>query len=139
LKPDDWIAAARESLRWDALSEKALHQETEEVLRVYEETIGCSASRTRQMIGRNDAIRALSKLAISADLQKGFKVLRDRGQLDQTFEALIVKHPSHFTADVVDAAQWRLHNSCLLHYLVERSRYAAEKTITIFTHHTIKV
>ena len=56
----------------------------EHVIAVYEGEIGVTAARTRQMIERYGAIEALSKLAESADLQKGFRILRDRDQLDST-------------------------------------------------------
>ena len=92
------------------LSKRSLLREIEESITLYEEAIGFAASRTRQMIERDGPINALSKLAISADLQQGFKVLRDRSQLDRSFEALIVKYSCFFCNDVVDAAQWRLDN-----------------------------
>ncbi len=90
------------------MSEQALLQKIEVIINLYEEAIGGFATRTRQMIEREGAVNALSKLAISADLQHGFKVLRDRDMLNQTFEALIVKYPDQFSRDVVEAAQWRL-------------------------------
>lgn len=93
------------------MSEQALLLEIEAAIDSYEHAIGNVAARTRQMIERDGAINALSKLAISADLQQGFKVLRDRGQLDQTFEALIVKYPELFSRNVVEAARWRLDNA----------------------------
>ena len=54
------------------------------------------------------AINALSNLVVSPELQNGFKLLRDRDQLSQTFEALIVQFPELFDANVVKAAEWRL-------------------------------
>jgi hypothetical protein len=44
---------------------------------------------------------------VSPDLQQGFKVLRDSGQLDQTFEAVVVHFRDFFRDNVVQAAQWR--------------------------------
>ena len=90
---------------------QALLRDIEGVIALYEDAIGAAASRTRQMIERDGAINALSKLAVSADLQKGFRVLRDRGQLDSSFEALIGKYPCLFPNDVVEAARWRLQNA----------------------------
>lgn len=63
------------------------------------------------MIERHGAVEALSRLAESADLQKGFRILRDRDQLDSTFEALIVRHEGLFRRNVVEAARWRLDNA----------------------------
>lgn len=93
------------------MTEQLLLSDIETVIKLYEEIIGSAASRTRQMIEREGAITALSKLAVSADLQQGFKVLRDRNQLDLSFEALITKYPKLFAKDVIEAAQWRLDNS----------------------------
>ena len=52
---------------------------------------------------------------VTADLQKGFRVLSDANLLDMTFEALVVRHSSLFRASVVEAADWRLKNP---HYLL---------------------
>ena len=66
------------------------------------------------MIEQYGAIDALSRLAVSADLQSGFRVLRDRDQLGMTFEAVIVRHSGLFRQDVVAAVKWRLENAHLL-------------------------
>ena len=87
------------------------HDEVERAIRLYEQIIRHPATRTRQMIDRYGEVEALSRLMISPDLQQGFKVLRDRQQLDLTFEAIVVRHPELFNADAVQAAQWRLDNS----------------------------
>ena len=69
-----------------------LHEEIERAIQLYEQIIRHAATRTRQMIDRYGEVKALSKLMISPDLQQGFKVLRDRGQLDLTFEAVVARH-----------------------------------------------
>ena len=93
------------------MSLSALLREIDVAITLYERVIGAPAARTRQMIERHGAIEALSQLVVSADLQSGFKVLRDRDQLDSTFEALIVRHEDLFRKNVVEAAQWRLKNA----------------------------
>lgn len=92
------------------LSKQSLLREIEETIKLYEETIGAAASRTRPMVEQYGPINALSKLVISPNLQQGFKALRDRGQLNRSFEALVVKYPHFFSNDAVEAAQWRLDN-----------------------------
>jgi hypothetical protein len=82
-----------------------------QVIDIYEEAIGNFANRTRQMIDSYGAVEALSRLVQSPDLQSGFRVLRDRGELNSTFEAVIVRHPDLFQNQVVEAAQWRLDNA----------------------------
>ena len=96
------------------MSLEALLQDIEDVIVVYEQEIWIPASRTRQMIERYGPIDALSRLAISAELQSGFKVLRDCNRLDMAFESLIVRHAQLFRGDVVEAAKWRLDNPHLL-------------------------
>jgi len=91
---------------------KELVEEIDAAISIYERAIGHYAQRTRDMIKINGRIEALSKLATSnGKLQHGFRVLRDNGQLEQTFEAIIVRYPDEFRADVVGAAQWRLDNA----------------------------
>jgi len=77
----------------------------------YEEALGRPATRTRQMIERRGVKEALAALMVSADLQKGFRVLRDNGQLARTFEALIVEFSTEFEPATVELAQWRLDNA----------------------------
>jgi hypothetical protein len=90
------------------MPEAAFKREVEQVIRLYEEAIGHAATRTWPMIEKYGEIEALSRLMVSADLQKGFKVLRDNGQLDITFEALVVRFQHLFKPGIVQAAQWRL-------------------------------
>ena len=60
------------------------------------------------MIEQHGEIDALSRLMISADLQQGFKALRDSHQLDKTFESIVVRFQHLFSSDVIEAAKWRL-------------------------------
>jgi len=85
--------------------------EVNEAIEVYEEAIGGFAARTRQMIENLGAVNALARLVQSPDLQRGFRVLRDRNELDRTFEAVITRHADLFQDQVVEAAQWRLDNA----------------------------
>lgn len=62
------------------------------------------------MISELGEVEALSRLMISPDLQQGFKVLRDKKQLDKTFEAVVVRYKQFFQPEVIEAAQWRLDN-----------------------------
>ena len=45
---------------------------------------------------------------VSPDLQQGLKVLRDREQLDKTFEAVVVRFQDLFGRDAIEAAKWQL-------------------------------
>ncbi len=97
------------------MSEASLREDVDQVLELYEQLIGVPASRTWPMIDKYGYVGALSRLVVSADLQKGFKVLRDGNRLDETFEAVIRRHQALFTPEVLQAAQWRLDHPHHLH------------------------
>jgi hypothetical protein len=82
----------------------------EKAIALYENLNEHAATRTRQMIAELGVIKALSRLMISPDLQQGFRVLRDSGQLDKSFESVVVKYQYLFDPEVVKAAQWRLEH-----------------------------
>jgi len=63
------------------------------------------------MIENYGYIGALSRIVQSADLQAGFRALRDSNQLDVSFEAVVVEFATEFDPQVVDAAQWRLEHA----------------------------
>ena len=92
------------------MPEAAFLQDVERAIELYEKVIGHVATRTRQMIEQHGAKEALSRLMVSADLQQGFKVLRDSDQLDKTFEAVVVRFKQLFGRHAIEAAQWRLDN-----------------------------
>jgi len=87
-------------------------KEIEETIILYEKTIGHFASRTRQMIENNGIINALEKLMTTADIQKGFKALRNNKLLDKTFEAIIIKYENEIEIDkkAVEVAKFRYNN-----------------------------
>jgi hypothetical protein len=58
-------------------------------IEAYEDIVGEYAGRTRPMLDRYGYVGALSRIVQSPDLQSGFKALRDRGQLDISFEAAV--------------------------------------------------
>ena len=88
-----------------------LTKEVNRTIGIYQGISGGMASRTRQMIKEREVVKALSDLVTSAELQLGFKTLRDAGRLDDTFESIIVEFHELFSEQVVKAAQWRLDNS----------------------------
>lgn len=88
--------------------EETFKKEVIELIELYESAIGHAATRTWPLIEKFGEIEALSRLVVSPDLQKGFKVLRDRGQLEHTFEAVVMRYQHLFKPDAVQAAKWRL-------------------------------
>lgn len=92
------------------MSEAELEQRVDETIQLYEQVTGSAATRTRGMIDRHGVVEALSRLMLSPDLQRGFRALRDNDQLEETFEAVVTRSPALFSAEVVEAARWRLDN-----------------------------
>jgi hypothetical protein len=92
------------------MSDDSFEYQVERAISLYEQANRHSATRTREMIAIHGEIEALSRLMVSADLQQGFKVLRDTKQLDKTFEAVVVRFKHLFKRGAIEAAQWRLAN-----------------------------
>ena len=92
------------------MADQMFRDEVEKAILLYEEINKHYATRTRQMIRDIGEIEALSRLMISADLQQGFKTLRDADQLDKTFESFVVQYQYLFEIDVIEAAQWRFQH-----------------------------
>ena len=65
-------------------------------------------SRTRQKIQRDGEVKTVMDLTLKATPSDGFRMLKDRGILELSFEALVVARAEHFPSNVVDAARSRL-------------------------------
>ena len=65
-------------------------------------------SRTRQKIQRDGEVKTVMDLTLKADPSDGFLMLKDRGILKLSFEALVVARADRFPSDVIDAARARL-------------------------------
>ncbi|MGA2150602.1 MAG: hypothetical protein ABSG48_00365 [Geobacteraceae bacterium] len=90
------------------MSEETFKTDVEQTITIYERATGRVATRTRKMIGKHGEIAALSRLMINTDLQQGFKVLCKRGQLDNSFESVVIRFQHLFGTDTIQAARWRL-------------------------------
>lgn len=93
------------------MSNTAFKKKVEHSIKSYEKAIGRTATVSRRMVDEHGEIEALSRLVKSPNLQKGFKILRDHGQLDKTFEAVVVEFQHLFKPDALKAAKWRLANA----------------------------
>ncbi|PHQ99843.1 MAG: hypothetical protein COB39_01325 [Marinosulfonomonas sp.] len=65
-------------------------------------------TRTRQKISRVGVKKTLEDLAVSAKASDGYFLLRDRGMLDMSAEAVVLRHPALFDDEIIKAAQSRL-------------------------------
>ena len=66
--------------------------------------------RTRQKIQRDGEVKTVIDLTLKRTPSEGFGMLKDRGMLELSFEALVVARAGHFPASVVDAARSRLES-----------------------------
>lgn len=89
---------------------KELERIVANTIALYEKETRHAATATRVMIENLGVVEALSRLMIHADLQKGFRVLRDKNLLERTFETIVVQNKQFFTSEIVECAQWRLDN-----------------------------
>jgi hypothetical protein len=85
--------------------------DVENTISIYKKAVGGFAPNAEKILNNTDKISSLSNLMKSGKAQKGFKILRDTGQLDKTFESLIIKYKQLFRDDIVTTAQWRLDNA----------------------------
>lgn len=65
-------------------------------------------SRTRQKITRVGVKQTLADLAISATPSDGYFLLKDRGMLEMSAEAVVLRHASEFEQPMLEAARARL-------------------------------
>ncbi|HXL99941.1 MAG TPA: hypothetical protein VN932_08420 [Rhizomicrobium sp.] len=65
-------------------------------------------SRTRQKVKRDGVVKTLEDWAVSKKATPGFRMLLERGMPELTGEAIVLRHTSHFGADVTAAARRRL-------------------------------
>jgi len=66
-------------------------------------------SRTRQKIGRVGVEKTLRELTVSSQPSDGYHLLRDRGMLDLSAEAVVLRYPDRFEAEILKAARNRLN------------------------------
>lgn len=64
--------------------------------------------RTRQKIKKDGEIQTAIDLTLKKTPSDGFRMLKERGMLEMSFEALVVARPDHFPSNVFDAARSRL-------------------------------
>ncbi len=86
---------------WKSISalELALSEEKGKTIRL---------ARTRQKIARVGVQKTLNDLALQVKPSEGYFLLRDRGMLDLSAEAVVLRFPGRFDENVCKAARSRL-------------------------------
>lgn len=69
---------------------------------------GYSPTIFMDMRGRHGTVGAIDRLVRSGDIQSGFKRLKELGLLEWTIESAVLKFPDEFSAQIREAAKWRL-------------------------------
>lgn len=87
-----------------------LEADVERTLKLYESYIYGSAIRTRQMIENKGIKKTLEDLVQSSECQQGFKKLYEHGDLDKSFEALVLRYSGLFSDTAVQAADYRFNH-----------------------------
>jgi hypothetical protein len=98
---------------WEEMGISAMNLEIRNIVEIYEKVLSSHEKRyragyTKRMICQLGAVKAVEKLIRNRKPQVGFTVLANSGKKDQTFEALVVRHPDKFEPDVVELAKKRL-------------------------------
>ncbi|TXH75427.1 MAG: hypothetical protein E6Q88_03580 [Lysobacteraceae bacterium] len=116
-RPDLALAAKRRAVQIRAESYGAatdVERECIEAVFAYEEVLSAkagrrqSASRTWPMIDRYGIIEAVERVVNRKDDAVGYTALVDMGLAEHAFEAVILRHPSAFSAKAIQRSKERL-------------------------------
>jgi hypothetical protein len=69
------------------------------------------ASRTWQMIQRHGVIPAVERVVTKREVSSGFTALEAMGLMDYAFEAVILRHPDHFSPEAIAISKQRMAQS----------------------------
>lgn len=116
-RPDLALAARKRAVQLRAATYGATNEvelECLEAVYAYEEVLSAraghrqTASRTWPMIKRHGVIGAVERAVKRRDETVGYAALVEMGLEDYAFEAVILRHPTYFTAEAVDRSRERL-------------------------------
>ena len=85
-----------------------LADEAIKALMLREKINGHPANRTSKMFARHGIIGAMSRTILKSESSDTFKQFQTAGAMDFTFEAIALRWKSHFSAEVIAAAERRL-------------------------------
>ncbi len=67
-------------------------------------------SRTRQKYQRDGARKCIEDLALRDGFTDGFRILAENGRVDLTFEAVMLRHPTLFDQNKINAVKKKLES-----------------------------
>jgi hypothetical protein len=97
-------------------ADRTVEREALQAVYAYEEILAkrhgkrVGASRTWQMIKRHGIIGAVERAVNRKDTTTGYKALVEMNMPDFAFEAVVLRHPMHFSAEAVRRSEERLKN-----------------------------
>ncbi len=117
-RPDLALAARRRAVELRALRHGAasdVERECLEAVFAYEQVLSVRngkktrASRTWPMIERHGILEAVARAVNRKEETAGYTALLDMGLEAYAFEAVVLRHPAHFPAEVVQRSQERVN------------------------------
>ena len=60
------------------------------------------------MIQRHGVIQAVERVVTKREVSSGFTALEAMGLMDYAFEAVILRHPQHFSAEAIAISKQRM-------------------------------
>lgn len=92
----------------------AVERECLQAVYAYEEVLSAQkgkrqpASRTWQMISRHGITPSVERVVAKREVSAGFTALAEMGLMEFAFEAVILRHPEHFSKEAIAISKQRL-------------------------------
>lgn len=89
-------------------AEDPVRHELWRALHAYEQVLGRTGTRTRQMIRNRGLVAAADRMVQQKKESAGFARLAEAGLLEHAWESVVLRHPGHFSSGAIERARERL-------------------------------